>query len=192
MTKFIEIGITILVDIFKGIKKHCEKRTHRNHEYQDSKDSTSTPRNVECFLKLSWPESEITNLSKNGTLPILTCALGLLVSKFVLNHFFSSVEQNGVQIVLFERLAHFKLFKIWVTKISFKIFYKRAEWNLCHFPSLYTKHNPTNDSLISLVQLLLLFSFRFSCRRKLFANIIQCNTRKFAGVAKLRRKRSRT
>ena len=54
----------------------------------------------------------ITNLSKNGTLPILTCELGLLVSKFVLNHFFSSVEQNGVQIVLFERLAHFKLFKI--------------------------------------------------------------------------------
>ena len=26
MTKFIEIGITILVDIFKGIKKHCEKK----------------------------------------------------------------------------------------------------------------------------------------------------------------------
>ena len=135
MTQFIEIRITILVDIFEGIKKHCEKRTHRNHQYQDSKDFTFTPRNVECFLKLSWPESEITNLSKNGTLPILTCELGLLVIKFVLNHFFSSVEQNGVQIFLSERLSHLSYLKFKWQKFISKYFTKgRNETNVISRP----------------------------------------------------------
>ena len=59
---------------------------------------------------------------------ILTCELGLPVSKFVLNHFLSRVEQNGVQFFLFKRLVHFKLVKF-ERNFFFKIFHKRAERN---------------------------------------------------------------
>ena len=59
---------------------------------------------------------------------ILTCELGLPVSKFVLNHFLSRAEQNGVQFFLFKRLVHFKLVKF-ERNFFFKIFHKRAERN---------------------------------------------------------------
>ena len=63
MTKFIEIGIAILVDIFKGIKKHCEKRTHRYHEYQDSKDATVLPPREMWNVVSSYPDPNLHHKS---------------------------------------------------------------------------------------------------------------------------------
>ena len=40
----IEIRIIIFVEIFPVIKKHCEKKKNdKNHLFQDSNDSTTTP-----------------------------------------------------------------------------------------------------------------------------------------------------
>ena len=41
----IEIRIIIFVEIFPLIKKHCEKKkkNDKNHLFQDSNDSTTTP-----------------------------------------------------------------------------------------------------------------------------------------------------
>lgn len=39
----IEIRIIIFVEIFPQIKKRCEKKNDKNHLFQDSNDSTTTP-----------------------------------------------------------------------------------------------------------------------------------------------------
>ena len=39
----IEIRIIIFVEIFPVIKKHSEKKNDKNHLFQESNDSTTTP-----------------------------------------------------------------------------------------------------------------------------------------------------
>ena len=52
------------------------------------------------------------DLSKDCTLRILTCELGLPVSKFVLNHFSVELSKMEGKVSFFKRLVHRKLFKI--------------------------------------------------------------------------------
>ena len=59
------------------------------------------------------------DLSKDCTLRILTCELGLPVSKFVLNHFSVELSKMESKFSFFKRLAHRKLFEI-----SGKIFFQ--------------------------------------------------------------------
>ena len=52
------------------------------------------------------------DLSKDCTLRILTCELGLPVSKFVLNHFSVELSKMESKVSFFKRLVHRKLFEI--------------------------------------------------------------------------------
>ena len=52
------------------------------------------------------------DLSKDCALRILTCELGLPVSKFVLNHFLVELSKMESKVSFFKRLVHRKLFEI--------------------------------------------------------------------------------
>ena len=52
------------------------------------------------------------DLSKDCTLRILTCELGLPVSKFVLNHFSVELSKMESKVSFFKRLVHRKVFEI--------------------------------------------------------------------------------
>ena len=96
----IEIRIIILVEIFVGIKKHCEKKnTHRINEYQDSNDSTSTtPRNARCTFRDHKSYFVFKKIKSNPSLGRLTASSGkIIVSKFC----FSFLDTTFIH---FERL----------------------------------------------------------------------------------------
>ena len=59
----IEIRIIILVEIFPGSRSILEKKNDKNHLYQDSNDSTSTP--AKCRLSTRIRESQFFHFEEN-------------------------------------------------------------------------------------------------------------------------------